>query len=250
MNLKRFWIALITGLLLVAPLPGRAAFDAFLSIPGVPGESTNSAHPNWIVVLRITNDLRQATSPGQSGTRVKSSLVILKELDKASPLLYQACATGLRYSLLTLELSDPLAPNPVFYGIIIGNAVIKSVIQDSTTLGPSGRPVEQVLLEYDRVIWTYTRVSTADTYAAYWDLVWNYGGILPLPFRVTFTRPAPDQLALSWIAKPGKAYRVFSSLQAQGPYTLLDTAVPGSDGLVNYLLHTLGGAMFLTVEEQ
>jgi type VI protein secretion system component Hcp len=63
-----------------------AQTKAFLFIDGIPGDSVDSGHPNWIDVL----SLNQSFEPGG----LACDLTLTKGLDQASPLLWAAAALG------------------------------------------------------------------------------------------------------------------------------------------------------------
>ena len=76
------------------------AVNAYLYIDGVEGPSTSK--PNHIDVLSFSWGVRQTSTygPGQSGKEAKagradfSELTITKVLDKASPFIFDHCASG------------------------------------------------------------------------------------------------------------------------------------------------------------
>ena len=77
------------------------AFDAFIKIEGIPGESTDDAHADWIEVLSYSCGVSQPASGsassggGASAERADfQDFSIVKALDKASPKLALACADG------------------------------------------------------------------------------------------------------------------------------------------------------------
>ena len=72
------------------------AFDAFLKIDGVDGESTDDQHKKWIEVLSVSHRMTQqstGTSGGgiHSGVRVDhGNLTVVKNVDGAGPDLFLA----------------------------------------------------------------------------------------------------------------------------------------------------------------
>jgi len=74
------------------------AFDAFLRIDGIPGESQDSNHKDWIEILSYRHGVRQpvsitASSAGGAATERVSfgEFMISKLVDKATPKLFEAC---------------------------------------------------------------------------------------------------------------------------------------------------------------
>src|SRR5512141_296981 len=71
------------------------AFDAFLKIDGVPGESSDDKHKDWIEVLSYSWGVSQpssgsaSTAGGATAERANfSDFSVVKALDKASPKLF------------------------------------------------------------------------------------------------------------------------------------------------------------------
>ena len=68
------------------------AFDAFLKIDGIPGESSDDKHKDWIEILSFSHGLSQPASGSRSSGGAASAercnhsdFSIVKTLDKASP---------------------------------------------------------------------------------------------------------------------------------------------------------------------
>ena len=87
------------------------AFDAFIKIEGIPGESTDDKHKDWIEVLSYSTGVSQPSAGSASSGGGASSeradfqdFSIVKTLDKASPKLALACARGEHIPTVTLEL--------------------------------------------------------------------------------------------------------------------------------------------------
>lgn len=87
------------------------AFDTFLKIEGVEGESTDHKHRGEIEVLSYTWNVSQpatvsASSHGSlSAERADwGAFSVVKALDKASPILTIACASGQHFPSARLEI--------------------------------------------------------------------------------------------------------------------------------------------------
>lgn len=86
-------------------------FDAFLTIDGIDGESTDEKHAGWIEIIRFGIGVRQEVSAtasscgGASAERTDfSDFIIRKLLDKSSPKLALACAAGTHIDKIVVEL--------------------------------------------------------------------------------------------------------------------------------------------------
>ena len=73
-------------------------FDSFLQIDGIPGESTDDKHKDWIELsdamttsdVQPTSATRSSAGGGSTGRSQHRDYVITKYVDKASPKLYEA----------------------------------------------------------------------------------------------------------------------------------------------------------------
>ncbi len=87
------------------------AFDAFIKIKDIEGESSDSKHSGWIEVTDCDMEINQTISNtassagGASAERADfSDFRFCKQMDKASPKLALACANGTHFDAITVEL--------------------------------------------------------------------------------------------------------------------------------------------------
>src|ERR1035437_1938100 len=87
------------------------AFDAFLKIDGIPGESTDDKHKDWIEIQSYSHGVQQSASStasssgGASAERVNfNDLAVAKLVDKASPKLFEACCVGKHIKEVVIEV--------------------------------------------------------------------------------------------------------------------------------------------------
>ncbi len=84
-----------------------AAGGTFLKIDGIDGESTQADHRGEIELLSFTWGASQPPAGARAARSTRASLnsfTIVKRLDKASPKLMQACATGRHIPNVTLAM--------------------------------------------------------------------------------------------------------------------------------------------------
>ena len=135
------------------------AFNAYLQIDGIKGESTDKDHKDWISLISFSHSISQATSipsgGGAAGKVTHLEIVITKRVDIASPKLYEACATGKHFPNAVIDVSRSAVAAPVKYLVIRMQDVIISGVASS---GASGNdfPVETVSLNYGSIQWVYT----------------------------------------------------------------------------------------------
>jgi len=158
------------------------AFDAYMKIDGIPGESTDDKHKDWIEIAALNHGVRQRASASASsaggGTSERSdhrdvSVTLL--CDKATPKLFEASCTGKHLKDITIELCRAGGDKQKYLEIKLEQAIVSSV--DLT--GQKGRfPQIQVTFNYGKIKWTYSHQrrsdgSSAGNIAAGWDLTTN-----------------------------------------------------------------------------
>ena len=169
------------------------AFDAFLNIDGVPGESTDDKHKGWIEILSFSHGANQPSSATASsaggGTTERvtfDDLTVTKHIDKASAKLHELCASGKHIATVTLQLNraggDKLQYMEVKMEQVIISAVQATGNAAGTTTGnagtPDNLPVEEVSFNFGKIKWTYTQQKRADgsgggNVTGGWDLTAN-----------------------------------------------------------------------------
>lgn len=161
----------VAGLLLTVSR-SQAAYDAFLKISGITGESTDPAHTNEIPVLSFSFGMSNPATIGSGGAggisagKVSfSDLNIMKTVDAASVPLALACAQGTHFSTVTLTLRDQSGGQVEFYKVKLTEALITSV-QTSGSAGGDTRPTESISIAFQKIEWTYQRVSNGQAVGA------------------------------------------------------------------------------------
>jgi len=140
--MKKRIIVLGCMLLLVAALPSFAAFDAFLKFDGIQGEATTPGYQGWIEASSFSWGLVQpgAISVRQSANRCAvHEFVIMKRVDKATPILFQAAATGRHFPTVVLSVNGERH--------MLQNVIIKNVRQVPL---PNGGTGQQITFDFTR----------------------------------------------------------------------------------------------------
>jgi type VI secretion system secreted protein Hcp len=127
------------------------AFDAFLKIDGIPGESTDDGHTDWIEVLSyscgISQNASASASSGGGATAERadfSELSIVKSLDKASPKLAVACADGTHIASVVLELCRAGGDKLKYMEYKLTNCIVSTVRPGGSSGGGEKLPLEEV----------------------------------------------------------------------------------------------------------
>lgn len=118
---------------------GTSSQQMFLSLPGIPGDSTDSVHHGQIVVDSFT------WGESVSGRVVFDELHVVAPLSIASPLISRAVLTGIVIPTADLYVRRP-SINPFdFYTIHLDNVQITS---QQIATGPDGSEVEEFTLHF------------------------------------------------------------------------------------------------------
>jgi type VI secretion system secreted protein Hcp len=159
-------------------------FDAFLKIDGVDGETTDAKHKGEIEILSYHWGVSQAISGTVSSSGTFSgqrcdmtAVAIVKSLDKASPKLAQACASGEHFKSATITLSRAGGDKQPYMKYKLSDVLIENVSVGGASQGEGGVPSEEVGLRYGKIELEYTVVGTdgkaAGNVTGGWDLKEN-----------------------------------------------------------------------------
>jgi len=162
-------------------------FDCFLKIEGIPGESTDDKHKDWIEILNFSHGITQmaggARSTGGGATSGRCDhmdLTIAKFLDKASPKLYVTCSNGTHIPKIQIELCRAGGDKLKYMEYILTDVIISSVLPGGSSKGDDPLPSETVTFNYGKIEWQYTETDhktgkPKGQVSANWDLVANKG---------------------------------------------------------------------------
>ena len=160
------------------------AFDGFIKIDGIPGESTDSEHKDWIEVISFDHQLEQPASAtassvgGATAERVNHGTFNFTHLlDKASPKLYDAVDTGRHLKEIKFELWRAGGDKVKYFEITFEQAIISRVKPRGASTD-DGFPSEEVSISYGKIKWNYIQQKRdggqgGGNVAAGWDLTTN-----------------------------------------------------------------------------
>jgi type VI secretion system secreted protein Hcp len=163
------------------------AFDAFLKIATVPGESTDDKHKDWIEVLSYSWGVSQTGSGSRSTAGARSSercdhhdFSIVKVLDKASAKLFLSCCKGEHIKDVTLQLSRATGDKQQYMEYKLEDVIISSVRPGGSSHSHESLPLEEVSFNYGKITLKYTATDhktgkPGGNVEANWDLVANKG---------------------------------------------------------------------------
>ena len=158
---------------------GALMADFFLKIDGIPGESQNPRHQGEIEVESFSwseTYLASAAGAGGGGKVHVQDLHITKQIDKASPLLMLAAASGRHLASAVLTAQRPGKQPLDYLTISLGGVMVNSY----QTGAPAGQPVptDQVSFSFRQIVIVYRSQrpdGSLDTpVTAGWDVTANH----------------------------------------------------------------------------
>jgi type VI secretion system Hcp family effector len=161
------------------------AGDCFLKIDGIPGESTDDKHKDWIEIMSYSSGVSQMGSGDRSTGGAATSgrcdhqdFSIVKALDKASPTLDLKCCDGSHIKKVALELCLAGGTKTKYMEYIMEDVIVSSV---SVGGGGGGLPTESVTFNYGKMTWNYIQTDhetgeVKGNVEKYWSLIDNKGG--------------------------------------------------------------------------
>jgi type VI secretion system secreted protein Hcp len=138
------------------------AFDAFLKIDGVDGESTRKGFEKQMEIQSFNFGASNPSTVGAGGGgggggKVSvSSFNIMKRSDAASPLLFLACCQGDHYATAVVTLNKSAGKAPIDFIKYEFEEVYVDNIQWSGSSGGDDTPTESVSFSFGKVSVTYT----------------------------------------------------------------------------------------------
>jgi type VI secretion system secreted protein Hcp len=159
---------------------GSVAVDYFLKIDGIPGESTDAKHKNEIQLEAFSwgETVEAGHAPGSGGAAQKvqmQNLAFTMTVNKASPKLMLACATGKHIKEATLTARKAGKAQQEFLVFKFTDVIVASYHTGSGA--QEAAPFDQVSLGYSKIQLEY-RPQKADgsldaPVKAGWDLKLN-----------------------------------------------------------------------------
>lgn len=157
------------------------AFDAYLDIEGIPGESLAKGREKKIELLSFDFGATQATSAtassagGASAERVNlKEFTVRKFIDMATPKIFQSCCSGQHIKKVTLHVQRAGGTNTLEYltvtleEVIISSTEVEGFSQASQN-GQTGStdlaqdiPTEKVKFNFARITVKYNQQKRSD----------------------------------------------------------------------------------------
>lgn len=141
------------------------AFNAFLKIDGIDGESGEKGHEKWIEVMTYEfGHSQQTVMTGGAGARTSGradfkDFTVHKMIDKASPNLALYCANGKHIPKVQLEVNLASGEKTKYASVTLENVVVSSVNIKGEAKGDRPRPEETVTFSFGKINWEYVPVD-------------------------------------------------------------------------------------------
>ncbi|RAU45850.1 MULTISPECIES: type VI secretion system tube protein Hcp [unclassified Pseudomonas] len=157
------------------------AFDGFIKLDGIAGESMDDRHKGWIEITGYNFGVNQSTSAtassnggAGSGRATLTDFSFSKRLDTSSARLFEASCSGEHIKELTLVLYRAGGDKLKYYEVRLEEVIISDFSQE----GESGEPMERVQINFGRIHVVYTQQKRSDGAAAGnisggWDRIAN-----------------------------------------------------------------------------
>ena len=155
----------------------RGGNASWVRLAGVTGQATDADHAGWSDAVSVTFGakvvpLKEGGSTARRRADVSlGDVVVVKEIDKASPLLAQAICDGTNFPDVHIDLAssfaDP-AQQAVYLRVVLTNVQISSYQISGSSEGAI--PTETLSLNFDKITWKHfeydaagNRIATVET---------------------------------------------------------------------------------------
>jgi type VI secretion system secreted protein Hcp len=152
------------------------AFDAFLKIEGIDGESTDKIHPGEIEIQSFSWGVENTGGTiggggGGTGKATPQDFHFNSAVSKAAPSLMLACATGRHFQKATLTCRKAGATSLAaeFLKIRLDDCLISSYNTEGTAESDVGGPTDQFSINFTKIDFLYTVLKTGETVESSFD---------------------------------------------------------------------------------
>ncbi len=129
------------------------ASDIFIKIDGISGESVDAKHKDEIEALSyswgVANSATTKTAGGGAGRPSFQDIVFVHGIDKASPKLLAACATGAHIKDATITHRKPGKGQQEYLVIKLNDVIVTGVALSDPSGGPSAENVSLAFRKVD-----------------------------------------------------------------------------------------------------
>lgn len=154
------------------------AYDAFIDIDGIPGESMDSKYKDKIAVRSFAFGVTQAgsfahNSGGGAGKADFSSFKFVKHTDSASHLLFLHCANGQHIKQAVLIVRKAGGEQRDFLKVTMTDVLVQSFNTIGDPHGPEHQPLEDVTLGFSTIKFSYAKQKQDGSMDGFKDAGWS-----------------------------------------------------------------------------
>jgi type VI secretion system secreted protein Hcp len=194
---------------------------AYLQLPGITGESTDTKHKHWIEIESVSMGVHSGggggtASGGRTGKTTIHEIHVTKVTDQSSPLLMQAVASGKHFPTAEIDMST------VHY--VMKDVILTALQHTGAAGGGDGKPTESITMNYQSIQYEYTP-QNPDAKGT------SIAAAAPRPMAAPVT-PAP--------ATPGTSMRAASASAATAPAAVSRASASSAATLESQLTPSLG----------
>ena len=158
------------------------AFDAYVKIEGIDGESTDDAHSGQIEIISYSLGVTQSggastsRTGGQTGSRADiGEFHITKVLETSSPNLFKFCCNGKHISKIVIEICGASESKQTYMSYTLTDAVVSSHRAVGATSDEGSRPLEEVSFRFGTIQLAYTPYDNTGKAGASVKAGWDLG---------------------------------------------------------------------------
>ena len=138
---------------------------AFLELAGIKGEATDKGHADWIILEAVDSGIHRTIPEGAKdqqrtkGETVLSDITLVRQLDKSSTKLAEACANGSFFNEAEIHLCTTVKNKQEPYlEFRLKNVIVSSYSFHGNASGQP-MPSETVTLAFTEIEWNYVVVD-------------------------------------------------------------------------------------------
>jgi type VI secretion system secreted protein Hcp len=139
--------------------------SAFVKIGDIKGEATDQGHKDWILFESVGSAIHRSIPQGAKdqqrtkGETTLADIVLVRQMDKSSTKLSEACANGTFYPEVEMHLCTTAKnKEEAYYMCKIKNVIVTSYSVHGNSAGDP-LPSEEVTLGFTEIEWTYIVVD-------------------------------------------------------------------------------------------
>jgi type VI secretion system secreted protein Hcp len=158
-------VAFIFLSIISIPHSAWAAYESFLKIEGIDGESLRKGHEDQIDILSWSFGARFPVMPSptapksEAGKTAERDFRFTMKMNRASPILIRAFVTGLPVGPVILFVRSAAAKDKDYLVITLGNVRVSSFQSSGDTKSPDDRPIDVVSLTFDTIEMDYRQIK-------------------------------------------------------------------------------------------